>query len=895
VIRRGGKSLEPVLVPKWQLIGEKQVREGYKLRVYVDETKRVGLTVMGPDGREVPTRGEGTPFFRLLAVLTPPYTLSDAMEELILSSAKATFELSEELALELKKCLHQLSLKKWLLDRDALYVHLTDIERVEFFGRRVKCEAQVSGIGETYAVPKRIRVSCRPKGDGCESCVLHRDSQTIEVGSDDPILIAAVSAHQLQLVALLKKYAGEKLGVEGCISNLQVEVEERAALKHLRVRPAVTAIYEQKGIAVDEKGREFKPYDVYALNAEFETAIKVTLEGLVIPDPRSQRVTMLVTRVENAEGDIRAYRVNRSLLQALYPERLVDVESRVNWLLKNFERYAKIVGRGDVALACILAETSPYLIVFEGKLQRGWLIVVIIGDTTTAKSETAKAVLRLFKRGIYITGECARLTGLVGALYQLSSGVWLIDWGMMVLADRSLLVVDGANKISLREWGEIQEAERNGVITKLGASRGKAQARTRAIHIANPEAYYGLERRSVPMRDLFVKAQALEFLRDKPGIARLDIAVFTSSDDVPIEAINNPPDEPPEFNEEAFRELALFVHSREPHQILFTQEALKAIYEGASMLYKEFSTSSIPLVNEEMKLKLARLSASLATLTLSVDEEFEKVVVKEEHVNYILEFIKRVYRDAGLHILRQREDEERLDPQACAEIWKQLKTTIEKLDEIELRQFILYVASRSKPSIEELCTRFSIGREIVQVIGKVLEAHGFLKREGGWRTTGKFAQFARWLREGVGVGGVVGLKTDPLPTPFKQSSNPAEEAYDAPTPIERGEGVCSKTAYSDDSDANKPLATSGKASESKQPNTKPPQTTQSETSSSSRLAVNNQSENPKARFRCVTCGCGPWLDPKYAKEHRQLYPTHIVEGLGTLLQPQKSNQGECLY
>lgn len=738
---------EPLSVPNWRLVAEEPVCEGYALRLYLDEEKRVGLTIRGPDGREVPTRGQGTPFLRLLAVLVPPsYALTDAVEELLLSSAQATFNMSAETLSKLKGCLHRLALRKWYLDGEVPCIHLTEIERPEFFGKRVKCEALVSGVGETYAVPKRLYVSCRPKGEGCYGCSLSNESRSIEIADEDPILIAAISAHQLQLMSLLKRYAAQRLEVEGCSGNLEVEILDRVALKHIRIRPAVFALYEQRGRVVDEKGREFKPYDVYALNVDLGAAMKVTVEGLVIPDPRSQRVTMLVNRVENAEGDIINYKANKDLLKALYPQDLVDVKGRITWLLTNFARYSKIVGREDVALACMLTETSPTIIIFEGKMQRGWLIIAVVGDTTTAKSETAKAVLRLFRRGIYITGECARLTGLVGTLIQLQSGLWLIDWGMLVLADRSLLVIDGANKISPREWGEIQEAERSGVVMKLGAGRGQAYARTRAIHIANPEAYQGLERRSIPMRTLFVKAKALEFLRDKPGIARLDLAVFTSSDDVSIEMINNPPAQPPEFNVEAFRELALFAHSRRPDQILFTEEALKAICEGASKLYREFSTSSIPLVNEEMKVKLARLSASLATLTLSVDEEYEKVIVKEEHVNFIIEFLSRIYRDAGLHILRQLEADERLDDQSCVEIWKTLKTTINELDEQRLKEFILYVAAQAKPSIEELSGKFSLTREKVQAIGRALEAQGLLRREGGWRITGKLSQFSRWLR-----------------------------------------------------------------------------------------------------------------------------------------------------
>ena len=783
--------MEPLHVPNWRLLEEHPVSEGYRIRVYADEYRRVGLTIAGPDGREVPTRGQGTPFFRVLATLTPPsYTLTDSIEELLLSSAQSSFNLTPEVIVELKKHLHRLSLRKWFLQEEVPYIHLTEIERPEFFGRRVKCEALVSGMGETYAAPKRLRVSCRPKGKGCEGCSLLEGSKTVEIGDEDPILIAAVGAHRLQLLSLLKKYVAQREGVEGCASCLQIEVVEEVAIKHLRIRPAVFALYEQRGKVVDERGREFKPYDVYALNAELGGAMRVTVEGLVMPDPRSQRVTMLVSRVENAEGDVDRYKPNRSLLQALYPEGLRDVKSKVAWLLENFSRYSKIVGREDVALVCMLAETSPTIIDFESKKQRGWLIVAVVGDTTTAKSETAKSVLRLFKRGIYITGESARLTGLVGTLIQLSSGIWLIDWGMLVLADRSLLVIDGANKVSVREWGEVQEAERSGIVMKIGASRGQAYARTRVIHITNPETYHGLERRSVPMRDLFVKAKALEFLRDKPGIARLDLAVFTSCDDVPIEAINNPPTEPHQFNEEAFRELALFAHSRRADQVIFTEDALSAIYRGASLLYREFATSSIPLVNEEMKLKLARLSASLAALTLSVSEDYERVVVTEEHVEFIIEFITRIYRDAGLHILRQLEADERLDQQACEDIWKTLTANVDELDERQLKDFILYIASQAKPSIEELCGRFCLPREKVQSIGRALEAQGLLKREGGWRITGRLAQFARWLRGGVGVVGLGALKTDPHPPQPKTTAT--------------GEGVFSKTDGSADSDADQP-------------------------------------------------------------------------------------------
>jgi DNA replicative helicase MCM subunit Mcm2 (Cdc46/Mcm family) len=101
--------------------------------------------------------------------------------------------------------------------------------------------------------------------------------------------------------------------------------------------------------------------------------------------------------------------------------------------LDNFERFSKIVGRRNLAMAGFLAYFTPLWVRFDGMLQRGWGNILFCGDTTTAKTETIRRLIMLLKAGMLITAETATAVGLTGTATQVEKEGWFVDWGFLVL------------------------------------------------------------------------------------------------------------------------------------------------------------------------------------------------------------------------------------------------------------------------------------------------------------------------------------------------------------------------------------------------------------------------------------------------------------------------------
>jgi len=94
----------------------------------------------------------------------------------------------------------------------------------------------------------------------------------------------------------------------------------------------------------------------------------------------------------------------------------------------------------------------------------------------------------------------------------------------------------------------------------------------------------------------------------------------------------------------------------------FTDKAIELLLQKATELHKRFYCEMIPLASIDLKWKIARLSVSMAYLTLST-EDFTKITVNEDHVTAVVEFLETEYTNSGLNILAQETKYEKIDAQ----------------------------------------------------------------------------------------------------------------------------------------------------------------------------------------------------------------------------------------
>jgi hypothetical protein len=608
--------------------------------------------------------------------------------------------------------------------------HLTMIENPEVADFPVIVEAVVSSTSISYLVPKSLLVYVTDK-DGVE------DNRTIPIGEKNPVNIKFCGVNEDVKYKRLKRFVEEIVNEPG--SRVRIEEQKWRTIYKIRVRPPVFTLEKREGKIVDEKGYEYKSYDIYVCADKpitFEASSLVRLKGIVLPNPHSQNTTLLVHEVEFPE-EFRSFNMER-IDKLRVRLNGFTVQQRVDWILSNFEKFSQIIGRSNLAFEGFLAFFTPTHIQLNGKIERGWGNVADVGDTTTGKSETVKKLILLLRAGMLIAAETASAVGLVGTATQSEKGQWTVDWGFLVLNDRKLLAIDGAHKLPFSQWAVLAESERSGVVTIAKAAKNSAYARTRIIKIANAVDREQDKFCTKSMKDFLYPIQTLSTVFDKTGIARLDLAVFADSRDVKAEDVNKQLDSNYDKDLELLADVLRWCWSNTA-KVEFTPEAAKKILSSATDLYQRFFSDSVPLTSIDMKWKLARLSAALAFMTIS-SEDYKTVTVTEEHVDTVVAFIEREYSNSSLNTLAQ-EDKYEVITQKDVDVFIANVVYRVGIDRDKVVEILKFIVLQGRVTKDQLKSKFGLtDNSQLRPLLAVLESEKLLRGGRGYYPTPKLIE-----------------------------------------------------------------------------------------------------------------------------------------------------------
>ncbi len=578
-------------------------------------------------------------------------------------------------------------------DSPAPLVHLNQIEDPSLAARPVIVEGVVSSTSLPYLVPAEVEAEITDKDDN--TTIEHR-----KIHKESEINLKFIAINEDVKYRRLLRLFGASRG----------STKEKAyrTVYMVKVRPPVFTLIKEGDKLLDERGFEYKSHDVFVVSdtsLDFQPSTLIRMEGIPVPNPKTQKTCLLVYRVEFPE-EIRGFDASKlGALQSKLGSR--SVEGKLDWLVENVEKYAHIVGRRNLIFADLLCFFTPLRVWLNGENQRGWGNVLVIGDTTTCKSETAKKLYGLLNAGMMITAETASSVGLLGTATQTDRGEWFVDWGFLVLQDRKLLAIDGAHKLSASNWAALAESERQGIVTLAKAAKGTAHARTRQIKVANAVDREADKYTTKSLGAFVYRCQAIPTILDKTSIARLDLAVFSDQNDVSPEEINKRMEGTHDPELTALAEALKWCWSDQA-EVVFEKEAEEYLLGQATELYKMFFCEAVPLVSIDLKWKLARLSVALAYVTLST-EDFKTVRVTKEHVEALVAFIKKEYTAAGLNILAQRTKHETLTEEDVQGILDRIqKYTKETIDVETVKKILCHIVEQGRTTKDELQAKFGL-------------------------------------------------------------------------------------------------------------------------------------------------------------------------------------------
>jgi|HubBroStandDraft_1064217.scaffolds.fasta_scaffold04238_3 replicative DNA helicase Mcm len=126
----------------------------------------------------------------------------------------------------------------------------------------------------------------------------------------------------------------------------------------------------------------------------------------------------------------------------------------------------------------------------DGVRVRGDIHVLLVGDPGTAKSQLLRYIAEVAPRGIYTSGKGTTAAGLTAAAVKddFAGGRWVLEAGMLVLADGGMAVVDELDKMSPDDRSAMHEQLEQGTISVAKAGiTSTLNARCPVLAAANPK------------------------------------------------------------------------------------------------------------------------------------------------------------------------------------------------------------------------------------------------------------------------------------------------------------------------------------------------------------------------------------------------------------------------
>lgn len=519
---------------------------------------------------------------------------------------------------------------------EARRMPLNQASDARFRGQKLELPVLLSGKAMTpYTVPSEFTVRCDMSNRRfCAICPMQAVSgyREVKLQASDPAVLSLINVTSTSQYEAIKELAK---AVKQC-NRPQVEVKASTNIEELRLIPEID-------IETDNDGDgEYVSRTGYFLGHGLMPNRSYRMIGYAHPSPKTQATVHLLQEAIPAQDNISAFAMTSELAERLkiFQAGPGDVAGRFIDIYDDFRSTVhRIQARLDMQIAFDLIWHSVVGFYFNGAyVRRGWVEGMLMSDSGQGKTEMATTLLHHYGLGERVQSEQSSTAGLIGGLEKMGD-TWMLSWGRIPLNDKRLLIIDETQGLRPESIESMSDIRATGVaeITKIRTE--KTNARCRIAWLANPVSGLTLAQHSqgvLAVKELFKKPE---------DVRRLDFAIAMSSNDVDFaRSINVRHGEAgaSRYMSDLCRSLVLWAWSRRADQIEFTGEATDAVLAAATAMGRKYH-SSIPLVEpSDQRLKIARLATAAAARVFSTVDG-EKLLVTAEHVDFVVEFLNRIY------------------------------------------------------------------------------------------------------------------------------------------------------------------------------------------------------------------------------------------------------------
>lgn len=513
------------------------------------------------------------------------------------------------------------------LSEEAHVVNLSKACSAESSGKRLKVGCVVTALDQApYVVPSQVTVDCSRDTNFCALCPVYNEAadKVYSISPEGPAVLAMVGSAKINQQTAL----AEAIGIPRRCTIVDFEPIEFFNCEDVRVSPRLD-------LAVNTAERDMLPAITVGLGMELNATYEMV--GRMYPHPHNQRSTLVISSYKQARDALTSYehepidelKIFQGHPSEALPKVYEDLETNVT----------RIYRRRPLHIVADLAFHSPLWLNFDGRQVKGWAEVLIAGDSSQGKSEVINNLMHHYGVGTKVECKNATVAGLLGGCEQIG-GKWFVKWGVIPVNDRRLVTLEELKGASRSVIGRLTEMRSSGIAETSKIERRRTHARTRLIALSNP-------RSDMPVASYNYGIEILvELIGGLEDIRRFDAAIIVARNEVNPEELNKLTSERPAiphiYTSDLCRKLVLWAWTRTADHVKFSKETETAVLNAANTMCEIFS-DRVPLVDRgSQRNKIARLAAALAARLYSTEDGHD-LIVKPEHVEYVVKFLTEQY------------------------------------------------------------------------------------------------------------------------------------------------------------------------------------------------------------------------------------------------------------
>lgn len=506
--------------------------------------------------------------------------------------------------------------------------------------KRIRISAVISAMDTApYIIPEDIEILCERDAPGgiCAICPVQiQDQNQFSIPSESPTILELVASAKEKQLEVVKS----AVGIPKLCRVCDFQATKHYNIEDVRLSPK---------LSISQRSADRVMQPALCIGSKLDLNECYNLTGRMFPHPKTQQATLLISHHETSQDALSTFELTDIEQCSLFwPNEWTteSVSEKLNHIYSDLSaNVTQVYQRQDIHFAVDLTYHSPLYLTFDGKPNvKGYIETLIMGDTSQGKSEIAcgsqgnAGLMTHYGLGVRIDSKNATTAGILGGVESLGNR-WFVSWGVVPTNDRRLVIFDELKGMKQEVLAQVTDMRSSGKAQITKIQKRETFARCRLLMISN--AHLKLSRYNVPI-------QAVpELIGAEEDIRRFDLVLLIDSRDVDEKIINQLQENRPQvehtYTQDVCRKLILWAWTRTQQQIFFTDDATKLVLTSAIELCGMF-TEKIPIVDKgSMRFKLARLSASLASRTFSCSEDYTSLIVDSCHVEYIVNFLKRIY------------------------------------------------------------------------------------------------------------------------------------------------------------------------------------------------------------------------------------------------------------